>query len=46
MNFVINKYIYTWTFQLDNNLLETQKQQSWMDATRNNISIHNQIPNL
>jgi hypothetical protein len=46
MNFVINKYIYTWTFQLDNNLLETQKQQSWMDATRNNISIHNQIPNV
>jgi len=31
MNFIINKYIYTWTFQLDNNLLETQKQHhGWM----------------
>ncbi len=37
---------FTWTFKLDNNKMEIWKTISWMDATRNCISIHNQIQNV
>ncbi len=31
LEIIINENIYTWTFQLDNNLLEIQKQHhGWM----------------